>query len=82
MEIEEIFAKNVRLQRDLLGLTQEDLAERCFQIEEDALANRSYISDIENCRRNITLDKIGKLAKALGVQPYKLFLTKDIDEKL
>ena len=82
MEIEEIFAKNVRLQRERLGLTQEELAERCFQIEEDALANRSYISDIENCRRNITLDKIGKLAKALGVQPYKLFLTKDIDEKL
>ena len=82
MEIEEIFAKNVRLQRERLGLTQEELAERCFQIEEDALANRSYISDIENCRRNITLDKIGKLAKALGGQPYKLFLTKDIDEKL
>lgn len=82
MEIEKILAKNVRLYRERLGLTQEELAERCFQIEEDALANRSYISDIENCRRNITLDKIGKLAKALEVQPYQLFITKDTGEKL
>lgn len=82
MEIEKIFAKNIQLYRGRLGLTQEELAERCFQIEDDALANRSYISDIENCRRNITLDKIGNLAKALGVQPHQLFLTKDDSEKL
>ena len=82
MEIEVILAKNIKLYRDRLHLTQEELAERCFLIEDDVLANRSYISDIENCRRNITLDKIGKLAKALNVEPYQLFLTKDLSDKL
>ena len=82
MEIEMILAKNIRLYRDRLHLTQEELAERCFLIGEDALTNRSYISDIENCRRNITLDKIGKLAKALEIEPYQLFLTKDLGDKL
>lgn len=77
-----ILAKNIRLYRERANLTQDELADKCSLIEEDALANRSYISDIENCRRNITLDKVGNLAKALEVEPYQLFLTKDLGEKL
>lgn len=83
MKIEEILARNVRLYRSRLELTQDELANACNDVKEnDALANRSFISDIENCRRNIALDKIGILAEALGVEPYKLFLTKDIGDKL
>lgn len=83
MKIEKILANNVRLYRDRLGYSQEELAGACNEVREnDALANRSFISDIENCRRNITLDKIGVLAAALQVEPYELFVTKDTGEKI
>lgn len=82
MEIDALLAKNVKLYRSRLGYTQERLAEECSYVQEDALVNRSFISDIENCRRNIALDKIGTLAKALKVEPYQLFLVKDIGEKI
>ena len=82
MEIDALLAKNIRLYRDRLGYTQEKLAEECSLIHEDALVNRSFISDIENCRRNIALDKIGTLAKALKVEPYQLFLSQEIGERI
>lgn len=83
MNIRQLLAKNVKLYRDRLGYSQEELAGQCGDIREtDGLSNRSFISDIENCRRNITLDKIELLAKALNVEPYMLFVTKDISEKL
>lgn len=81
MEINELLAKNIKLYRNRLGYTQERLAEECSFIQEDALVNRSFISDIENCRRNIALDKVGTLAKALKVEPYQLFLSRDIGER-
>ena len=83
MNIRDILAENVKLYRSRLGYSQEDLAGECGDIKEsDALSNRSFVSDIENRRRNVTLDKIELLAKALKVEPYELFLTKDITEKL
>ncbi len=67
----------------ILSLTQEDLADKCAEVKKDcALNNRSFISDIENCRRNITLDIIETLAVALDVEPHELFLTKNPEEKL
>lgn len=83
MDIRQILAKNVKLYRERLGYSQEDLAGRCGSFrEKDGLSNRSFISDIENCRRNVTLDRIELLAKALEVEPYLLFMSKDISEKL
>ena len=69
MDIKSILAKNVKLYRSRLGYTQEDLADLCYQIDEtNTLSNRSFISDIENGRRNIALDKIELLAKALQMR--------------
>ena len=86
MDIKDILAKNVKLYRSRLGYTQKQLADVCSQLTEytnnDALADSSYISDIENSRRNIALDKVELLSKALNVEPYQLFLTKAIGEKL
>lgn len=83
MDIKEILAKNVKLYRSRLGYSQEELAGICNNLrEDDGLANRSFISDIENCRRNIALDKVELLAMALNVEPYQLFLTKAIGEKI
>ena len=87
MNIREILAHNVKLYRVRLSLTQEELSEKCMDVNEDesltdALSNRSYISDIEACRRNISLDKIGTLAKALEKEPYELFITHATTERL
>jgi transcriptional regulator with XRE-family HTH domain len=82
INIREILAHNVRLYRTRLELTQEELALKCMDVNEteiitNALSHRSYISDIESCRRNVSLDKIGILAEVLMKEPYELFLTQD-----
>lgn len=83
MDIQALLARNVRIYRHRRRYTQDQLAQACSAIlETDALANRSYISDVENRRRNITLDKVGILAQALEVEPYQLFLTGEPTERM
>lgn len=60
-----VVAKNVRAFRQKLGLSQEALAEK-------ADLHWTYISGVERCKYNISLDNIVKLAKALGHQPHEL----------
>lgn len=55
--------KEIRLRN---GLSQEKLA---FSVELD----RSYISDIERGKRNVSLINILKLSKALNIHPKYLF---------
>ena len=62
-----MFGTNVRKNRMRLGLSQEKFAEKCG-------LHRTYISDIECFRRSISLDNIQKIADAIGVETYKLFL--------
>ena len=50
-----------------MGLSQEKLAER-------ADLHRTYICDIENGARNVSLENIDKLARALGISIPTLFL--------
>ncbi len=61
------FGKNVRKYRLKQNLSQEKLAE---------LSNlhRTYISDIERGKRSISLNNIEKIASALNIKEYKLFL--------
>lgn len=54
------FGKKVREERLKLGLSQEALAEK-------AGVHRTYIGMIERAEKNITLENIEKIAKALGV---------------
>lgn len=67
-----MFGTNVRNYRLKMGISQEKLAEKC-------LLHRTYISDIECFRRSISLDNIQKIANALKIETYKLFL-EDYDE--
>lgn len=67
MNIIKVFGTNVRKYRMRLELSQEKFAEKCG-------LHRTYISDIECFRRSISLDNIQKIADALGVETYKLFL--------
>ncbi|MGV0950352.1 MAG: helix-turn-helix transcriptional regulator [Azonexus sp.] len=65
--MQEIFAKNVFLHRARLGLTQEELAEKCGY-------HRTYIGSVERAERNITLATIEAFAFAFGVKPYQLLV--------
>ncbi|MBZ0270356.1 helix-turn-helix domain-containing protein [bacterium] len=58
-------AKNIRLLRADLELSQEGLAERCS-------VHRTYIGAIERGERNITLNTLQRIADALGVEPLCL----------
>lgn len=67
MNILNVFANNVKKYRLSLGLSQEKLAEICK-------LHRTYISDIERSQRSISLKNVQKIANALNVPIYKLFL--------
>ncbi len=67
MNILNVFGKNVKKYRSLLGLSQEKLAEKCG-------LHRTYISDIECFRRSISLENIQKIADALEIDTYLLFV--------
>lgn len=60
------FANSVKRWRNHRGLTQEELAER-------ADLHRTYISDVERGARNLSLESIDKLARALGISLPILF---------
>ena len=59
------FGHKVRERRTDLGLSQEELAAR-------AGVHRTYIGMIERAEKNITLENIEKIAKALGLKPSEL----------
>lgn len=65
------FAKNVKKIRQDNHLSQEELAFACD-------LHRTYISDIERSKRNVSIDNIEKIAAALRVPPYKLLISQDI----
>jgi len=60
------FGNSVRERRYQLGLTQEELASR-------AELHRTYIGDIERGARNIALNNMIRLCRALEISPVELF---------
>ena len=62
-----MFGKNVRNYRIAKGFSQEEFASR---VE----LHRTYISAVERGRRSISLENIKKIADALEVKVYKLFI--------
>ena len=67
MDIVKVFGINVKRYRQTLGISQEAFAEKCG-------LHRTYISAIECYRRSISLENIQRIADALGVETYKLFV--------
>lgn len=67
MDIIKIFGNNVKKYRLSMGLSQEAFAEKCG-------LHRTYISAIECYRRSISLENIQRIADALEIETYKLFL--------
>ena len=70
MDIVKVFGKNIRKYRNERGISQEKLAELSG-------LHRTYISDIKRFQRSISLENIGRLADALEVETYKLFIDKE-----
>lgn len=61
-----LFGKNIRKLRIERGISQEDFAELCE-------LHRTYISDIELGKRNVSLENIARIAKAFGMTISELF---------
>lgn len=67
MDIVKVFGINLRKYRNMMGVSQEKFADMCG-------LHRTYISDIECFRRSIALENVQKIADALGIETYKLFI--------
>ena len=65
LEWRSIVGKNVRLARQAIGLTQEQLAL-------EAGLDLTYVGGIERGRRNPTVIALAKIAAALRVEPADL----------
>lgn len=70
MDIIRVFSMNLKKYRNALGLSQEAFADR-------AGLHRTYISAIECGKRSIALDNVQKIADALGIDTYLLFIDND-----
>lgn len=58
-------ADNIRKIRKNLGISQEELADRCG-------LHRTYIGSVERRERNITIENLEKIGDALGVSAQEL----------
>lgn len=74
MDIIKVFGDNLKKYRIKLGVSQESFAEKCGM-------HRTYISAIECHRRSISLENIQRIADALGIKTYKLFLEDEDNDK-
>ena len=65
MDLGTIFGIVLKNYRKKLGISQEDLAERCK-------LDRTFISLLERGKRRPTLNTVFTLAKKLDIKPYEL----------
>lgn len=67
MDILKVFSTNLKKYRNAIGLSQEAFADK-------AGLHRTYISAIECGKRSIALDNVQKIADALEIDTYSLFM--------
>ena len=65
MDLREVFAANLRRLRNAKGVSQDELAY-------EANVSRSYLSQLEKGTFYASLNVVGRLAEALGVEPAEL----------
>ena len=63
--LREILSQNMKKLRAQYSLSQEELALNCG-------LHRTYMSDIECCSRNVSIDNIEKIADALNTSASEL----------
>jgi len=74
MDIIKVFGDNLKKYRKAMGISQEAFADKCGM-------HRTYISAIECYRRSISLENIQRIADALEIETYKLFLEEEKCQK-
>jgi len=67
MDIVKVFGTNLKRLREAKGISQEAFSELCG-------LHRTYISAVERQRRSISLENIQRIADALDVETYVLFI--------
>lgn len=67
MDIIKVFGTNMKTYLQSLGLSQEAFADKCG-------LHRTYISAIECFHRSISLENVQRIADALGIETYLLFI--------
>lgn len=72
MDLKNVFAHNMRKYRKQQMLSQEEFADLCG-------LHRTYISSIERCKRNVSIENVGKIATALNIPAYKLLVEDEKD---
>ncbi len=73
MDIIKVFGTNLKKYRTEQGLSQEKFAEKCG-------LHRTYISDIECFTKNVSLKNVQKIADALGIESYILFIQEVVQD--
>jgi transcriptional regulator with XRE-family HTH domain len=63
--LRDVLAKNMRTLRAARGLSQEALAHEIG-------IDRTYLGSVERAERNVSIDNVARIAKALAVEPWKL----------
>ncbi|HBO4309883.1 TPA: helix-turn-helix transcriptional regulator [Pseudomonas aeruginosa] len=63
MELKKAFGEGLRTLRELSGIAQEDLK---------GIYSQSYLSQLENGHRGVSLEKADSLAKEIGLHPLTL----------
>lgn len=71
MSIELTFGMNVKEMRKQAGLSQEELALE-MTMDQDMTIDQAYISRVETGNKNLGIQTIGRIAKALHTTPAKL----------
>ena len=73
IDIRKTLSKNIKNHRELLGLTQEKLAEK-------AKISSNMVRDIEGCRTWVSDNTLINIAAALDTDIYRLFMPENISE--
>ena len=63
--VQELLGRRIRSRRELLGVSQEEMAARCG-------LHRTYYGSVERGERNVALHNIVRISDALGVDPAEL----------
>lgn len=72
MNIKDKVGQRIKELRNELGISQEALANK-------AGVDRTYVTDVENGRRNISVELLEKLIKALDVSFQNFFTNKQFE---